>query len=112
VAVENEWAGGSEKLDEFEDRVPFFRELWCRLAPFMRPAGVAPLIGELMFDFDSLFAAACDFFKWAAGLDKWLAPVGLPRRTEHFWKCLFKISLRENVSRQRTHMYGRSPVSI
>lgn len=35
----------------------------------------------------------------------------IPRRMEHFWKWRFKMSERLNVSRQRTHMYGRSPVS-
>jgi hypothetical protein len=32
----------------------------------------------------ALALAACDFLRWAAGLDKWLRPAGLPRRTEHF----------------------------
>lgn len=80
-------------------------------APLVRPAvvGVVVLLGEsVAVDFA---AAACDFFKWAAGFDKWLAPVGLPRLTEHFWKWRLRISLLENVSLQRTHMYGRSPVS-
>jgi hypothetical protein len=36
--------------------------------------GVVALAGE----------AVAAFAIWAAGLDKWLAPVGLPRRTEHF----------------------------
>ena len=49
---------------------------------------------------------------WAAGLDKWLAPVGFPLRMEHFWKCRFKMSLLENVSLHKTHMYGLSPVSM
>lgn len=34
----------------------------------------------------AFWAAACDFLRWAAGFDKWLAPVGFPLRTEHFWK--------------------------
>lgn len=71
--------------------------------------GVVALAGDAV----AAFADACwDFLMCAAGLDKWLAPVGLPRRTEHFWKWRFKMSLRENVSLHRTHMYGRSPVSI
>ncbi len=70
VAVENGWVGASEKLDEFEDKVPLVRAFWCRLVPFIRLAGFAPLMGELTADFDSLFDAACDFFKWAAGLDR------------------------------------------
>lgn len=43
---------------------------------------------------------------------KWLAPVGLPRLTEHFWKCLLSMSLREKVSSQRPHEYGLTPVSV
>lgn len=81
-------------------------------APFDRPVvvGVVVLLGEsVAVDFA---AAACDFFKCAAGFERWLAPVGLPRRTEHFWKCLLRISLLEKVSLHKTHMYGRSPVSI
>jgi hypothetical protein len=43
--------------------------------------GVVALAGEAV----AAFAAACwDFLMWAAGFDRWLAPVGLPRRTEHF----------------------------
>ena len=68
--------------------------------------GVVALAGDAV-------AAFCWFFLMcAAGLDRWLAPVGLPRRTEHFWKCRFRMSLLENVSLHRTHMYGRSPVSM
>jgi hypothetical protein len=81
-------------------------------APFDKPAvvGVVVLLGEsVAVDFA---AAAWDFLRCAAGFERWLAPVGLPRRTEHFWKCLLRMSLLEKVSLHRTHMYGRSPVSV
>ena len=81
-------------------------------APLDRPAvvGVVVLLGEsVAVDFA---AAACDFLRCAAGFERWLAPVGFPRRTEHFWKCRLRISLLEKVSLHKTHMYGRSPVSI
>jgi hypothetical protein len=73
-------------------------------APLLRPAvvGVVVLFGEsVAVDFA---AAACDFFKCAAGLERWLAPVGLPRLTEHFWKWRLRMSLLEKVSLHRTHM--------
>jgi len=70
--------------------------------------GVVALAGEAVAAFA---ACCCDFLIWAAGLDTWLAPVGLPRRTEHFWKWRLRMSLLEKVSLHKTHMYGRSPVS-
>lgn len=81
-------------------------------APLESPAvvGVVVLLGEsVAADFA---AAACDFFKCAAGFERWLAPVGLPRLTEHFWKWRLRMSLLEKVSLHRTHMYGRSPVCL
>ena len=42
---------------------------------------------------------------------KMAGPGGIARRIEHFWKWRLRISLLENVSRQRMHKYGRSPVS-
>jgi hypothetical protein len=84
VAVENALAGASEKVDEFDDKAPLFRALRCTFALGLRPEASAPLVGDGTFDLASAFAAVCDFLRCAAGLDRWLAPVGLPRRTEHF----------------------------
>lgn len=87
AAVVNGFVGASEKLDELDDRVPLFFALRCRFALGRRPEGFVPLVGDSAFNLASVIAALtafCDFFRWAAGLDRWLAPVGLPRRTEHF----------------------------
>lgn len=63
--------------------------------------GVVALAGEAVA---ALAACCCDFLMCAAGFDKWLAPVGFPRRTEHFWKWRLRMSLREKVSLHKTHM--------
>jgi hypothetical protein len=49
--------------------------------------GSGPVDGVVVLFGESVLAlAGCDFFKCAAGLERWLAPVGFPRLTEHFWK--------------------------
>jgi hypothetical protein len=108
VVVAYELAGASEKFDEFDDKAPLLLALRWGFAFGAMADWFAPLIGEAAFDLAWALAAAAaalwDFFRCAAGLDKWLRPVGLPRRTEHFWKCRFRISLLEKVSLQSTHI--------
>lgn len=82
-------------------RLPFVYALPVTSGSPASPIGSVWLIESLLEPFV--------FLRWWA---RWLAPVGLPRLMEHFWKCLFRMSLREKVSLHRWHMYGRSPVSV